>query len=172
MKLSDYTDYSLRVLLYVAVRGAGTSKIKDIAAAYGISKNHLMKIVQQLGDQGWIETVRGRNGGLRLASRTLGLTIGDVVRLTEGDFALAPCVPDRHGNRRVCVIAAHCGLLRALEAAHRAFLDELDRHTVGELSQPQNSLAELLGVGVYISLVVVATAPEPKPRSAAPRPAA
>ena len=67
MRLTDYTDYSLRVMLYLAVRPDGLSTIQEISDAYGISKNHLMKIVQRLGELGWVETVRGRNGGLRLA---------------------------------------------------------------------------------------------------------
>ena len=69
MRLTDYTDYSLRVLLYLAVRGEGLSTIQDISQAYGISKNHLMKVVQQLAELGWVETVRGRNGGLRFAEQ-------------------------------------------------------------------------------------------------------
>ncbi|VXC09164.1 hypothetical protein BURKHO8Y_190027 [Burkholderia sp. 8Y] len=70
MRLTDYTDYALRVLLYLSVRPARLSTIREISDAYGISKNHLMKIVQQLGERGWVETVRGRRGGLRLAARS------------------------------------------------------------------------------------------------------
>lgn len=66
MRLTDYTDYSLRVMLYLAVRGEGLATIQEISDAYGVSKNHLMKVVQQLGELGWVDTVRGRNGGLRL----------------------------------------------------------------------------------------------------------
>src|SRR6201986_4502700 len=66
MRLTDYTDYSLRVLLYLAVRPEGLATIQDISDSYGISKNHLMKVVQRLAELGWVETVRGRNGGLRL----------------------------------------------------------------------------------------------------------
>src|ERR1700753_2102132 len=95
MRLTDYTDYSLRVLLYLSVRPSGLSTIQEISDAYGISKNHLMKIVQQLGELGWVETVRGRNGGLRIASRSRDLTIGDVVRKTENDFAIVGCFADQ-----------------------------------------------------------------------------
>src|SRR5258708_39863641 len=87
MRLTDYTDYSLRVMLYLAVRPEGLSTIQEISDAYGISKNHLMKVVQRLGELGWVETVRGRNGGLRLEARTPLLTIGEVVRKTENDFS-------------------------------------------------------------------------------------
>src|ERR1700712_5920054 len=91
MRLTDYTDYSLRVMLYLAVRPEGLSTIQDISDAYGISKNHLMKVVQRLGELGWIDTIRGRRGGLRLNERSLSLMIGQVVRATETDFALVVC---------------------------------------------------------------------------------
>ncbi|NML33995.1 Rrf2 family transcriptional regulator [Paraburkholderia antibiotica] len=156
MRLTDYTDYALRVLLYLAVRGDGLSTIQDISQAYGISKNHLMKVVQQLGEHGWVETVRGRNGGLRLGAQTLTLTVGDVVRLTESDFALVGCLPDRQGEQRPCVITPHCRLRGALQAANQAFLAELDRHTIGDVAQPQSPLAALLGLSVRIPVVPLA----------------
>ena len=95
MRLTDYTDYSLRVLLYLTVRGEGLSTIQDISDAYGISKNHLMKVVQQLGELGWVETVRGRNGGLRLAEQTSALDgrrdrAGDRKRLCAGRLLPGP----------------------------------------------------------------------------------
>ncbi|MFM0054508.1 Rrf2 family transcriptional regulator [Paraburkholderia phytofirmans] len=158
MRLTDYTDYSLRVLLYLAVRGEGLSTIQDISDAYGISKNHLMKVVQQLGELGWVETVRGRNGGLRLAEHTNALTVGEIVRATESDFALVGCFPDQHGERRGCVITAQCRLRGALEAARNAFLTELDRHTIGEVAQPHGPLAALLGLSNVIPITPVAHA--------------
>jgi Rrf2 family transcriptional regulator, nitric oxide-sensitive transcriptional repressor len=152
MRLTDYTDYTLRVLLYLAVRRDGLSTIHDISQAYGISKNHLMKVVQQLGERGWVETVRGRNGGLRLGEQTLGLTIGDVVRVTESDFALVGCLPDRQGEQRACVITSHCRLRGALQTANDAFLAELDRHTIGEVAEPRAPLAALLGLNARIAV--------------------
>lgn len=156
MRLTDYTDYSLRVLLYLTVRGEGLSTIQDISDAYGISKNHLMKVVQQLGELGWVETVRGRNGGLRLADKSSALTVGEVVRATESDFALVGCFPDQQGARRSCVITAQCRLRGALEAARNAFLAELDRHTIGEVAQPQGPLAALLGLSSIIPIMPLA----------------
>jgi Rrf2 family transcriptional regulator, nitric oxide-sensitive transcriptional repressor len=147
MRLTDYTDYSLRVLLYLAVRSEGLSTIQEISQAYGISRNHLMKVVQQLAERGWVETVRGRNGGLRLAESSRRLTLGKVVRATESDFALVACLPDQHGERRSCVIAPACRLREVLDAAGKAFLAELDRYTIGELAQPHSALASLLGLG-------------------------
>jgi Rrf2 family nitric oxide-sensitive transcriptional repressor len=160
MRLTDYTDYSLRVLLYLAVRGDGLSTIQDISQAYGISKNHLMKVVQQLAERGWIETVRGRNGGLRFAEQSRALTVGEVVRVMENDFALVACLPDQHGAHRSCVIMPACRLREALDAAGKAFLTELDRYTIGEVAQPHGPLASLLGLGgAVIPIVPVASAP-------------
>ncbi|WP_103705932.1 RrF2 family transcriptional regulator [Paraburkholderia eburnea] len=146
MRLTDYTDYSLRVMLYLALRRDGLSTIQDISDAYGISKNHLMKVVQRLGELGWVDTVRGRNGGLRLAPNSLALSVGAVVRQTESDFALVGCFPDEQGERRQCVIEPQCRLKHALAAARDAFLGELDRHTIGELAQPAAGLTGLLGL--------------------------
>jgi Rrf2 family nitric oxide-sensitive transcriptional repressor len=166
MRLTDYTDYSLRVLLYLAVRGAGLSTIQDISQAYGISKNHLMKVVQQLGERGWVETVRGRNGGLRIAESTRMLTVGEVVRATESDFALVSCLPDHRGDQRACVIMSQCRLRGALQAASNAFLSELDRYTIGEVAEPHAPLAALLGLNSVIPIVPLAPAtsnPVPAP---------
>ncbi|MBN3855237.1 Rrf2 family transcriptional regulator [Paraburkholderia sp. Ac-20340] len=146
MRLTDYTDYSLRVMLYLALRRDGLATIQEISDAYGISKNHLMKVVQRLGELGWVDTVRGRNGGLRLAPDSRALSIGAVVRKTENDFALVGCFPDERGDRRQCVIEPQCRLKHALAAARDAFLAELDRHTIGELAQPANELTGLLGL--------------------------
>jgi len=146
MRLTDYTDYSLRVMLYLALRRESMATIQEISDAYGVSKNHLMKVVQRLGELGWVDTVRGRNGGLRLAPASLDLTVGAVVRETENDFSLVGCFPDEHGDRRGCVIEPQCRLKHALAAARDAFLAELDRHTIGELAQPADELTGLLGL--------------------------
>lgn len=146
MKLTDYTDYSLRVMLYLALRGQELATIQEISDAYGISKNHLMKVVQRLGEMGWVDTIRGRNGGLRLAPNSLTLSVGDVVRHTESDFALVACFSSEHADRRSCVIEPHCRLKHALAAARGAFLAELDGYTIGELAQPPVELAGLLGL--------------------------
>jgi Rrf2 family transcriptional regulator, nitric oxide-sensitive transcriptional repressor len=146
MRLTDYTDYALRVLLFLAVRDEGLTTIQDISEAYGISKNHLMKVVQRLGELGWIDTVRGRNGGLRLNERSLGLTIGEVVRGTESDFAIVGCFPRDGAEPRPCVIEPQCRLKHLFESARGAFLAELDKHTLGELATPKAPLADLLGL--------------------------
>jgi Rrf2 family transcriptional regulator, nitric oxide-sensitive transcriptional repressor len=157
MRLTDYTDYALRVMLYLAVRGEGLATIQDISDSYGISKNHLMKVVQRLGELGWVETVRGRNGGLRLHAHSGAVTLGEVVRATESDFALVACFPDEHGSARHCVIQSQCRLKGVLEVARHAFLSELDRHTIGELAEPAGPLAALLGLNPIIPVVQVAS---------------
>jgi Rrf2 family nitric oxide-sensitive transcriptional repressor len=156
MKLTDYTDYSLRVMMYLAVRSEGLSTIQDISDAYGISKNHLMKVVQRLGELGWVETVRGRNGGLRLFEHSGSVTVGDVVRATESDFALAGCFPDERGVRRQCVIESQCRLKGVLEVARHAFLSALDGQTINDLAGPVGPMAALLGVKPIVPIAFVA----------------
>ena len=117
-----------------------------------------MKVVQQLGERGWVETVRGRNGGLRIAEQTRLLTVGQVVRATESDFAVVSCLPDQHGVQRACVITSQCQLRGALQAASNAFLAELDRYTIGEVAQPHAPLAALLGLSSVIPIVPLAAA--------------
>jgi Rrf2 family nitric oxide-sensitive transcriptional repressor len=146
MRLTDYTDYSLRVMLYLAVRPDGLSTIQEISDAYGISKNHLMKVVQRLSELGWVETVRGRNGGLRLDPRTPALTIGEVARRMEHDFSIVGCFADEDEPHRHCAIQSHCRLKGVFAAARDAFLAELDRHTIGELTSSADELAGLLGI--------------------------
>jgi len=152
MRLTDYTDYSLRVMLYLAIKRDALVTIQEISDAYGISKNHLMKIVQQLGELGWVETNRGRHGGLRLAEASLSLSVGEVARATENDFALVGCFDSARESHRACVIEPQCRLKHVLDAARSAFLAELDSHTIGEIAQPAAPLAHLLGI-VPIELV-------------------
>ena len=95
VRLTVYTDYSLRVLMFLALKGDKLATIAEIARAYGISKNHLMKVAYQLSLAGYVETVRGKGGGLRLARRPQDIVLGEVVRRTEPDMALVPCfAPD------------------------------------------------------------------------------
>ncbi|WP_179404680.1 Rrf2 family transcriptional regulator [Burkholderia guangdongensis] len=148
MRLTDYTDYSLRVMLYLAVRGEGLATIQEISDAYGISKNHLMKVVQQLGELGWVETVRGRNGGLRLHPDSMRLSVGAVVRATENDFVLVGCFSGGEQPHRDCAIEPACRLKGVFAAARDAFFAELDRHTIGDLARPGAPIAMLLGIPV------------------------
>ncbi|MGD6779620.1 RrF2 family transcriptional regulator [Sutcliffiella horikoshii] len=142
MKLTLYTDYSLRVLLYLASAPENNKliQIKEIAEAYGISKNHLMKVTFHLGKLGYVETIRGRNGGLLLAKEPEELNIGELVRQTEEDFHIVECFQD-HAS---CVISPHCKLKGVLYQATQAFISVLDQYTLADLITNKEQLTTLL----------------------------
>ncbi|MFC4275718.1 RrF2 family transcriptional regulator [Achromobacter aloeverae] len=129
MRLTDYTDYSLRALIYVASHPDESVTIQHIADAYGIPRNHLIKIVQKLGQAGFLRTTRGRAGGLRLGRPAGEILIGDVVRTTESDFAMVECFHD--DNR--CVITRACVLKGLLQRALQAWFAVLDGVTLHDL---------------------------------------
>jgi Rrf2 family nitric oxide-sensitive transcriptional repressor len=141
MRLTVYTDYSLRVLMYVALHPERRPTISEIASSYGISRSHIMKVVHELGVAGYIQTVRGQNGGMRLARPAGEIVLGEVVRRTEPDMALVPCF---HPVDAPCVIAPACKLRRALQQARSAFLAVLDDYTLADLAENRDSLAALL----------------------------
>jgi Rrf2 family nitric oxide-sensitive transcriptional repressor len=118
VRLTIYTDFSLRLLMFLALKGNGLATIAEVAKAYGISKNHLMKVTHQLGLAGYVETVRGKGGGMRLAQRPQDIVLGEVVRRTEPDMTLVPCfAPDGVS----CPIFQSCALRGALSKARDAF---------------------------------------------------
>lgn len=141
MKLTEYTDYTLRTLMYLGLNRGRLVTIREIADAYGISKNHLMKVTHQLAQQQWVEAVRGRNGGLRLGLEPGKIRIGDVVRISEGGFPLVECL-DRAANR--CAIAAECSLKSALNRALGEFFRVLDGQTLEDLLQNKKQLLRRL----------------------------
>lgn len=126
MRLTAFSDYTLRTLICLAVRGPST--IAEISGLYGISEAHLTKVVHRLGLAGDIETIRGRNGGIRLAKPPETINVGEVVRRTEG-MALVPCF-----EGGLCLISPACVLQRALREALAAFLAVLDRYTLADLT--------------------------------------
>jgi Rrf2 family nitric oxide-sensitive transcriptional repressor len=142
MRLTAYTDYTLRALMYLAVNGGRSTTIADIASAYRISEAHLMKIVHQLGIAGDIETTRGRNGGIRLARSAGEINLGAVVRRTEVDMDLVPCF----GDTESCMISSACLLKGVLSEALSKFLTVLDQYTLADLIAPRPRLSALLGV--------------------------
>jgi Rrf2 family transcriptional regulator, nitric oxide-sensitive transcriptional repressor len=142
MRLTAYTDYTLRTLIYLALRPDRLATIAEIAAAYRISTNHLMKVVHQLALAGDVATLRGQHGGLRLARPAAVINIGAVVRRTEPDWELAACF----GSGPGCVIAQHCVLAGALDEALAAFMAVLDRYTLADLVEPRDRLAGRLGL--------------------------
>lgn len=134
MRLTQWTDYSLRVLMYCAA-SAGRSEpvtIGEIAGRHAISRSHLTKIVMTLAAAGYLETTRGRGGGLRLLRPAAGITVGEVVRATEGDFALAECF----GRSGACRLDGRCRLKGALQRALASYLAVLDGVTLAELVAP------------------------------------
>ncbi len=130
MQLTLYTDYSLRVLLYLGLSRHRTVTINQIADAYGISRNHLVKVVHNLGNHGFIKTTRGRGGGLELARPPAEIGIGDVVRKTEMNFELVECF---NKEKNSCPITAACFLKGALYQAQRAFMAVLDGATLADV---------------------------------------
>lgn len=123
MRLTDYTDYALRVLMYLGAHRDRLVTIQEVASVHGISKNHLTKVVHRLGVARLVATVRGRAGGIRLAVDPESLMLGTVVRLTEPDFTLVECF-DEVSN--CCSLSPTCVLKHTLGRATKAFLGELD----------------------------------------------
>ena len=143
MRLTVYTDYSLRLLMYLALKDDGLATIEEIAKSYGISKNHLMKVAHQLGVAGYVDTVRGRHGGLRLAKPAKAIGLGEVVRHTEPDMAIVMCFEPVNAD---CAVLPYCVLRKALERARNAFIEVLDDYTLSDLVKPRASLQAMLSI--------------------------
>ncbi len=145
MQLTRFTDYTLRTLIAVGIGKPGGVTIAEISSRYGISKNHLMKVVRHLGHAGYLETVRGRGGGLRLALPPERIGLGDVVREVEG-FGIVPCLDASASASAPCAIAPACVLKGALSRALVAFLEVLDEYTLADLIGPDRRLRRLLSL--------------------------
>jgi Rrf2 family transcriptional regulator, nitric oxide-sensitive transcriptional repressor len=144
MQLTLYTDYSLRMLIYLGIcKDGGT--IAEVADHFHISKNHLVKVAHHLGKTGYIHTTRGRAGGLRLAKSPEKINLGSVVRDTEPNFALVECF-HRDGNH--CMITMGCQLKSILLEAHQAFLKVLDNYSLADLLENRDAIAQCLGLPV------------------------
>jgi len=142
MRLTLSTDYALRLLMLVGLEPDRLVTIEEVADRFHISKNHLMKVAYQLGQAEYLETVRGRNGGLRLKKAPDQIAVGDVVRTMEPDFAVVEC-EDPIG---FCKITPACALRAAMREAVQAFLTKLDEYTLEDLLRPRSRLRQLLGV--------------------------
>ena len=138
MRITRYTDYSLRVLMYLALSGDELSTIKEISESYAISRNHLMKVVQQLNARGYIRSIRGKGGGLAIGRDPASINLGALIRDTERDLALVECF-DPEG---ACVITPACHLKHVFGEALQAFFDVLDSYTLADLL-PDTNAAEL-----------------------------
>ena len=135
MRLSVQTDYALRTLMFLAVKD-GHHSIAEIAHAYGISKNHLMKVAQRLAAKGFVEGVRGRSGGLKLTRPANALNVGSIMRIMEDTGTFVECF-DAATNS--CVVTPACGLRHALAGALEAFARHLDQFTIADLVPDSNS---------------------------------
>jgi Rrf2 family nitric oxide-sensitive transcriptional repressor len=142
MKLTRFTDYSLRVLIYLGLKDNNRVTIREISDAYGISRNHLMKVVSLLTRKGYLDARRGPGGGIALSRPPGEINLADVVRDMEDDLNLVECFCDEG----TCVIKPMCKLKSALNQALAAYLDTLRRYTLLDLLKPRNQLIEVLGM--------------------------
>ena len=143
MQLTLYTDYSLRVLIYLGIRPNHQATITEIAQSYKVSRNHLVKVVHNLGNMGYITTTRGRGGGLLLALAPEKINIGEVVRKTEPNFDLVECFDE---ETNTCPISPACALIKALKQARKAFLEVLEQYTLADV------VANCSELGVYLRI--------------------
>ncbi|MFU8878444.1 MAG: RrF2 family transcriptional regulator [Wenzhouxiangellaceae bacterium] len=134
MRLTQYTDFSIRVLIYLGLYPDRRCTIQEIAESYAISRNHLMKVVQQLANAGFVESTRGSGGGLRLGRAPDKINLADVVAEMEPDFAMVECF--RENNQ--CVITPACALPPILARATRAYLDVIRQYTLADMLKPRD----------------------------------
>jgi len=140
MKLTTFSDYSIRVIMYLGIKHGELANISDIAKAYNISENHLTKVVHHLGQQGYVETVRGKGGGLRMIRDPKTINLGEIIRNSEGDTGFLPCL-DTEG---ACCIQSTCKLMGILREAQIAMFAVLDRYTLADLLTQESNLTRIL----------------------------
>jgi Rrf2 family transcriptional regulator, nitric oxide-sensitive transcriptional repressor len=141
MQLTTYTDYTLRTLIGLGVVAPDKVTMGQLSDAYGISVHHLLKVVNALAALGYVETIRGKSGGARLAKDPKDICVGTVVRQVEPELGAVPCL---RSGEAPCVIAPACRLKRILSKATDQFLAELDQHTLADLLAPRAHLQRLL----------------------------
>ena len=137
MKLTTYSNYALRSLQPAALKAPDRIKVDDVVRVHGMARPHIVKIVHELGRAGYLETLRGRGGGFRLARPAEDIVVGDVVRLTEGPLDLVECF---NPERNTCPLIGICKLSRALKAATRAFMAVLDDLTLADIASNKGEL--------------------------------
>jgi len=143
MRLTRQTNYAIRILMYCAANDTRLSRIPEIAAAYSVSELFLFKILQPLVENRLVETVRGRNGGVRLAKPAADITLFDVVRVTEENFAMAECFEN---DATDCPLVDSCALNAALREALGAFFEVLQSHTIADLVRERPAMRNRLGI--------------------------
>lgn len=143
MRLSAYSDYSIRVLMQAALRNPARLTVDEVAGTFGISRHHLVKVVHDLGRSGYLTTHRGVGGGFTLARPPEDIRLGDIVRLGEESETVIDCVD---GGSRCCRLLPICRLKAVLDAAAAAFFAELDRHTLADLVKQPAKMRAVLGM--------------------------
>ncbi|MFA7267954.1 MAG: Rrf2 family transcriptional regulator [Sterolibacterium sp.] len=141
MRLTTFSDYTLRVLMYLAIDRTTLATIPDIAAAYGISENHLMKVVHRLARAGIVESTRGKGGGIRLALPPEEIRIGKIVKMSEGEAPIVECLGEQES---ACCIATSCRLSGVLVSAFEALYAKLDEYTLADLAANRRVLNQVL----------------------------
>lgn len=142
MQLTQFTDYSLRALIYIALRKESCT-IKDITEAYGISNNHMVKIIHNLAKLGLIKTIRGKNGGILMAAQSEAINLGQLIAQLEPHFDLVPCFNKEKAN---CCIAPVCKLRGVLHEAQAAFMSVLKHYTLADVLHNPNELSVFLNI--------------------------
>ena len=148
MRLTQFSNFAIRVLMYAALKRNAPSAVPEIARAYGASYDHLKKVAAELCRRGYLEPVRGRNGGFRLAKDPGEIRIGEVIRQTEGETALVECFDPATNT---CPLLTACRLRVALQEALAAFFEVLDRYTLADLIRAPEQLTPLLGLDAAVS---------------------
>ncbi|MDQ7079541.1 MAG: Rrf2 family transcriptional regulator [Paracoccaceae bacterium] len=141
MKLTSYTNYALRSLQLAALKAPHLVRIDDVARLHGLARPHIMKIVHQLGCAGYLETRRGRGGGFRLARPADEITVGEIVRMTEGDFDVVECF---NPEKNTCPLMGVCKLSNVIKKATNAFIEVLDDVTIADIASNRTQLLERL----------------------------
>lgn len=145
MRLSQHTDYAFRMLIHAALRAPELTTVGEVASDFDLSTTHLQKVAQTLAAHDYLQTVRGRSGGLRLAQSPELIRLGQVAAVTEPDFRIAPCMSSTGGD---CPIYTPCLLRTALSRAAEAFLSELDKWTLADLVKPRKPLLQALALNI------------------------
>jgi Rrf2 family nitric oxide-sensitive transcriptional repressor len=143
LRLTVYSDYSLRLLMYLAIRPERLSTVQEVARAYNISNNHLMKVVHALGRAGYVQTIRGRSGGIKLGRAAEAIGLGELIRHTEPDMDIVPCFEPENES---CPLRRACRLKGALDRARLAFLSVLDEYTLADLTSAPGPMRSFLGL--------------------------
>lgn len=149
MRMTLHTDYALRMLIYLATRSDEVCTVNDVAEAYQLPRNHLLKVAQTLRGLGFVETTRGRAGGIQLAKPPAAIGLGTLVRATEEEFSLAECMQTQG---RPCAISPACNLKGLLHEALAAFLAVLDKYTLADLVKNRATLGAFLGISTTVKV--------------------